>query len=134
MNARETAKNAMKRAWTIRKAAAQSIGCKVSEVVFSLCLVQAWREIKMTEEKSLEAQITEHAAVRQFKEYVKPNIDRVYLTLVGYNKGFNGDRNSKIYFDRKTQKLCWEMGKGYCSSEFQASLDALKAAFDVTRI
>lgn len=48
MNAREQARNAMKRAWTIRKAAAVECGCKVSEVIFSLCLVQAWREIKMT--------------------------------------------------------------------------------------
>lgn len=34
----------MGRAWAIRKAAAAEIGCKVSEIVFSLCLKQAWAE------------------------------------------------------------------------------------------
>lgn len=37
-------KSIMSRAWAIRKAAAVKIGCKVSEVVFSLCLKQAWAE------------------------------------------------------------------------------------------
>ena len=34
----------MSRAWAIRKSAAAEIGCAVSEVVFSLCLKQAWAE------------------------------------------------------------------------------------------
>lgn len=34
----------MRRAWSIRKSAAAEIGCAVSEVVFSLCLKQAWAE------------------------------------------------------------------------------------------
>ena len=34
----------MGRAWAIRKSAAAEIGCAVSEVVFSLCLKQAWAE------------------------------------------------------------------------------------------
>lgn len=34
----------MSRAWSIRKAAAGEIGCHVGEVVFSLCLKQAWAE------------------------------------------------------------------------------------------
>lgn len=34
----------MSRAWAIRKSAAAEIGCPVSEVVFSLCLKQAWAE------------------------------------------------------------------------------------------
>ena len=53
MKAREQATQAMKRAWTIRKAAAVECGCKVSEVVFSLCLVQAWREVKAMEQTTL---------------------------------------------------------------------------------
>ena len=54
MTAREQATQAMKRAWTIRKAAAVECGCKVSEVVFSLCLVQAWREVKTMKQTTLE--------------------------------------------------------------------------------
>lgn len=38
-------KSIMTRAWAIRKAAAVEIDCKVSEVVFSLCLKQAWAEV-----------------------------------------------------------------------------------------
>lgn len=34
----------MRRAWSIRKEAAEEMGCRVSEVVFSLCLKQAWAE------------------------------------------------------------------------------------------
>lgn len=34
----------MRRAWEIRKNAAAEIGCKVSEVVWGLCLQQAWAE------------------------------------------------------------------------------------------
>lgn len=34
----------MRRAWSIRKSAAADMGCAVSEVVFSLCLKQAWAE------------------------------------------------------------------------------------------
>ena len=34
----------MKRAWEIKKAAAIEIGCKVSDVCFSICLKLAWKE------------------------------------------------------------------------------------------
>lgn len=37
-------KNIMKRAWEIRKAAAQKFCCKVSEIIFSDCLRQSWTE------------------------------------------------------------------------------------------
>lgn len=38
----------MGRAWAIRKAAAAECGCKVSEVVWSLCLRQAWSEASVS--------------------------------------------------------------------------------------
>ena len=84
-------------------------------------------------QKSLEEQILEHAAVADFKEFVRPNINRVYLTLTGYSARFNGDRNTRVYFDRKTQKIMLEMGKGICSSEFNTSLTALET-FGVSRV
>lgn len=37
-------KSIMSRAWAIRKTAAAEIGCKASEVIFALCLKQAWAE------------------------------------------------------------------------------------------
>lgn len=122
----------MKRAWAIRKIAATKYGVKVSVIVFAPCLVQAWAETKM--EKSLEEKIKEQSAVANFKEFLKPNINRVYLTLTGYSARFNGDRNTKVYFDRKSQKIMWEMGKGTCSREFNASLTALETTFGVSRV
>lgn len=37
-------KSIMSRAWAIRKESAQNIGCKVSDVIFGICLKQAWAE------------------------------------------------------------------------------------------
>lgn len=45
----------MSRAWAIRKSAAAEIGCPVSEVVFSLCLKQAW--VEATQEVSVATDI-----------------------------------------------------------------------------
>lgn len=39
-------KNIMKRAWEIRREAAQNHGCKVSEINMSECLKMAWAETK----------------------------------------------------------------------------------------
>lgn len=39
-------KNIMKRAWEIRRKAAQNHGCKVSEINMSECLKMAWAESK----------------------------------------------------------------------------------------
>ena len=39
-------KAVMNKAWSIRKAAACEMKCKVSEVCFSICLKMAWQEIK----------------------------------------------------------------------------------------
>lgn len=38
----------MSRAWEIRRAAADRIGCKVSEILFSVCLKSAWADARNT--------------------------------------------------------------------------------------
>ena len=54
----------MGRAWAIRKSAAAEIGCKVSEVVFSLCLKQAWAEAEgVNAEANAAAVVDEWAAM-----------------------------------------------------------------------
>lgn len=53
--------------------------------------------------------------------------DRIYINLKGNGGNFAGERNSKIWV--KDGKLNVEIGKGICSSEWNASLKALKAVF-----
>lgn len=54
----------MCRAWAIRKSAAAEMGCAVSEVVFSLCLKQAWAEAEgVNAEANACAVIAEWAAL-----------------------------------------------------------------------
>lgn len=54
----------MRRAWSIRKSAAAEIGCAVSEVVFSLCLKQAWAEAEgVNAEANAVAVVDEWAAM-----------------------------------------------------------------------
>lgn len=54
----------MCRAWSIRKSAAAEIGCAVSEVVFSLCLKQAWAEAEaVNAEANAVAVVDEWAAM-----------------------------------------------------------------------
>ena len=103
MNAREQATQAMKRAWTIRKAAAVECGCKVSEVVFSPCLVQAWREVKAMEQTTL---IKVQNAVARFSFTAKESNNVISV----YNK--KGDlaaivENGKVeQIKRGSQNLC----------------------------
>ncbi len=56
-------KNIMSRAWEIRKTAAAEIGCKVSEVVFSLCLKQAWAEAE-----GVNAKANAHKIVQEWSD------------------------------------------------------------------
>ena len=54
----------MRRAWSIRKSAAADMGCAVSEVVFSLCLKQAWAEAEgVNAEANAVAVVDEWAAM-----------------------------------------------------------------------
>lgn len=51
---------------------------------------------------------------------------RHYVNLRGQDKGFAGDRNTKVYI--KNDKLVVEEGKGTTSRGFWECLKALKAA------
>ena len=54
----------MRRAWSIRKSAAADMGCAVSDVVFSLCLKQAWAEAEgVNAEANAVAVVDEWAAM-----------------------------------------------------------------------
>lgn len=53
--------------------------------------------------------------------------DRIYIKLKGNGGNFAGERNSKVWV--KDGKLNVEIGKGTCSSDWNASLKALKAVF-----
>lgn len=76
-------KNAMMRAWEIRKAAATVYGCKVSEISMSECLKMAWAEAKGTAQQSREDIIAD--LTKKFGRWTK--------------QGFNGKVYDRIYFN-----------------------------------
>lgn len=55
--------------------------------------------------------------------------DRVYINLHGNGRNFAGERNSKVWV-RADGQLMVERGKGMTSREWDASLKALRAAFE----
>ena len=60
-------KNIMKKAWDIRRAAAEKYNCKVADIFFSACLKQAWAEAKAGNESA--------QALRYFcPKYVNPEM------------------------------------------------------------
>lgn len=78
----------MRRAWAIRKNAAAEIGCKVSEVVFSLCLKQAWAEAEgVNAEINAASVAAEWAAVAPEKqvEWLQRCVVRAGRDVIGYS-------------------------------------------------
>lgn len=78
----------MSRAWAIRKSAAAEMGCKVSEVVFSLCLKQAWAEAEgVNAEINAAAVVTEWAATTPEKqvEWLQRCVVRAAKDVIGYS-------------------------------------------------
>ena len=100
----------MGRAWAIRKSAAAEMGCKVSEVVFSLCLKQAWAEAEgVNAEINAAAVVAEWAATTPEKqvEWLQRCVVRAAKDVIGYSTedhyhqfnecaawGLRGDRKS----------------------------------------
>lgn len=78
----------MSRAWEIRKSAAAEIGCKVSEVVFSLCLKQAWAEAEgVNAEINAAAVVNEWAATAPAAqvEWLQRCVVRAAKDVIGYS-------------------------------------------------
>ena len=78
----------MGRAWAIRKSAAAEMGCKVSEVVFSLCLKQAWAEAEgVNAEINAAAVVAEWAATTPEKqvEWLQRCVVRAAKDVIGYS-------------------------------------------------
>lgn len=78
----------MRRAWAIRKSAAAEMGCKVSEVVFSLCLKQAWAEAEGVNAKiNAAAVVAEWAATTPEKqlEWLQRCVVRAAKDVIGYS-------------------------------------------------
>lgn len=78
----------MGRAWAIRKSAAAEMGCKVSEVVFSLCLKQAWAEAEgVNAEINAAAVVAEWAATTPEKqvEWLQRCVVRAGRDVIGYS-------------------------------------------------
>lgn len=115
----------MSRAWEIRKTAAAEIGCKVSEVVFSLCLKQAWAEAEgVNAEANAAAVVAEWAATSPEKqvEWLQRCVVRAAKDVIGYS--------TEDHYHQFNEKAAWSL-HGHDFDEFvnQAWL-ALAAAFD----
>jgi hypothetical protein len=75
-------------------------------------------------------QIKKHESVASIS---KPMNGKIFINLVGQQRHMRGDSSTKIWMEESTEKLFWKMGKGTCSSQFNADLDALKEYFEITR-
>lgn len=88
-------KQVMKRAWEIRRAAANQFNCKVSSISMSACLIQAWAESKMEKElwqlriqgkigicRELEGMGFSKEKFSGYYSYIKRNISREELENV----------------------------------------------------
>lgn len=78
----------MSRAWSIRKNAAEEIGCKVSEVIFSECLKMAWAEAEGQHASTNAAAIVNEwqaMSETEQRDMVKRNIRKAAKNEIGYS-------------------------------------------------
>lgn len=115
----------MSRAWEIRKSAAEEIGCKVSEVVFSLCLKQAWAEAEgVNAEINAAAVVNEWAATPAEKqvEWLQRCVVRAAKDVIGYS--------TEDHYHQFNERAAWGL-HGHDFDEFvNESYCKLFAAFD----
>lgn len=84
--------NEIKKAWSIRKEAAQKWNCKVSEIRWAECLRLAMEKKDVKEEMSKKY---------RSNDFVRGNIDRTYFDL-------NVSRKVKVYYDNVAEELIVE--------------------------
>ena len=115
----------MSRAWEIRKSAAEEIGCKVSEVVFSLCLKQAWAEAEgVNAEINAAAVVNEWAVTPADKqvEWLQRCVVRAAKDVIGYS--------TEDHYHQFNERAAWGL-HGHDFDEFvNESYCKLFAAFD----
>jgi len=65
--------------------------------------------------------------VIQAKEWKSGRLDRTYLTLRGFDHTFSGCITTKVYWNNNSDKLVIDIGKGMRPSEYNESIEAIKA-------
>lgn len=50
---------------------------------------------------------------------------RLYINLASCNRGWAGDRNHKLYYDLRLDKLVNQAGKGFLSPQFSSDVKRL---------
>lgn len=125
-------KNIMKTAWTIAQNGFLRFGGSSRRQYFAAALRQAWALAKAPKPKTLQDvanAANELDCVYNAKVW---NDRRVYVNLVGFCSDRAGDRNLKVFFDKK---LGWVVDglKGNMSGSLMASLNDFAAAHGIRR-
>lgn len=115
----------MRRAWDIRKTAAAEMGCWVSEVVFSLCLKQAWAEAEgVNAEANAAAVAAEWAGLAPEKrvEWLQRCVVRASRDVIGYST----EDHYHQYYERSAWSLHGHDFDEYVNQAYIALAKALE--------
>ena len=107
-----TARRVMILAHATRRAAAARFGCSISDICWSLCLVQAWAEIK-----------AEAARPR-----IKVN-EQGFIIFTARNWSYRGDRSTWARVEKDGSITVQRAQRGIVSSGYTAELEKFCAAF-----
>ena len=112
-------KQIMKMAWNIRKEAARKFGCKVSEVIFSICLKQAWSEFKtilITQKIEKNIQNSEYCDQSgdywyrtTVNEWERGGHHRLYVNM-SYGRSGKWSRKASAYLDLNKMEIVEQSG------------------------
>lgn len=107
-----TARRVMILAHATRRAAAARFGCRTSDICWSLCLVQAWAEVK--------AEATKPA--------IKTN-EQGFIIFAARNWGYRGDRSTWARVEKDGSITVQRAQRGIISSGYTAELEKFCTAF-----
>lgn len=106
-----TARRVMILAHATRRAAAARFGCRISDICWSLCLVQAWAEIKA-----------------ESRPQPKTN-EQGFVVFAARNWGYRGDRGTWARVEADGSITVQRAQRGIVSSGYTAELEKFCAAY-----
>lgn len=117
-----------KTAWKIARIASEKFNQSI-RIFFSEALKQAWDIVK-NKTNSILDRIKNHPAIESFSEWKKSDFDRIYFNLKGYDKDVRGCRTTKVYFDKKSEKLYMKKCGFPKTKQFQNGIWDILEMFD----
>lgn len=107
-----TARRVMILAHSLRKAAAARFGCRISGICWSLCLVQAWAEIK----------------AEAAKPAIKTN-EQGFIIFAARDWSYRGDRSTWARVEKDGSITIQRAQRGIISRGYTAELEKFCAAY-----